>query len=266
MKTALTIAGFDPSSGAGITADLMVFAAHGHFGTSAITSLTVQSTLGVRASQPVPAELLRDTLDCLHEDLPPDGVKIGMLDTAEIVATLADYLERLSAERPGTPIVLDPVLRSSSGRELLSAEGLILLRDRLLPLVGWITPNLDELSLLTGLPVTSRAEVEPAASALQIRWPQLNVLATGGHLPQPDDLVLPSASSQAHWIPGEMIESRSTHGTGCALSSALLSRLLLGDDPLAAATQAKHYVAGAIREANPIGHGRGPLNHLWVQR
>lgn len=112
--TILTIAGFDPSSGAGVTADLMVFAAHGLFGTSCITALTVQSTLGVRSSEPVSAEIVRATLDCLHTDLPPIGIKIGMLATAANVAAVADYLETIRVDSPGIPVVLDPVVRASS--------------------------------------------------------------------------------------------------------------------------------------------------------
>jgi hydroxymethylpyrimidine/phosphomethylpyrimidine kinase len=265
MKTALTIAGFDPSSGAGITADLMVFAAHGHFGTSAITSLTVQSTLGVLDSHPVAAEVLKATLDCLHQDLPPAGIKIGMLATTGIVHAVSDYLEQHRRDTPRPLVVVDPVLRSSSGRELLSADGLAVLCERLLPLADWVTPNLAELSLLAGVPVDSRDELEPAARSLGQRYPALNVVATGGHLDRPDDLLL-AADGQAHWITGERVESRSTHGTGCAFSTALLSRLLDGDTPLGAATAAKAYVSEAIRRAAPIGHGHGPLHHLWPLR
>lgn len=266
MKTLLTIAGFDPSSGAGITADLMTFAAHEHFGISAITSLTVQSTRGVRDSHPVSASTLRATLDCLEDDLPPAGIKLGMLGTAGLVTTVADYLEGVRQARPGVQIVLDPVLRSTSGRELLSAEGLSLLRSRLLPLVDWVTPNLAELALLTDQPAASRPEMESAARTLQSGMPRLNVLVTGGHIDPPDDLLLPAGSDSSHWIPGKRMESTSTHGTGCALSSALVSRLVTGTPPLEAARLAKEYVAEAIRSAAPIGHGNGPLNHLWPLR
>ncbi len=264
MKIALTIAGFDPSSGAGVTADILVFAAHGFFGTSAITSLTIQSTAGVRGSQPVSGKTLKETLDCLHSDLPPAGIKIGMLATADIVATVSSYLEGIRRRSPHMPVVLDPVLRSSSGRELLSVDGVALLRSRLLPLVDWVTPNLAELSLLTGLPVEGRDQVEPAAVTLRDSFEQLNILATGGHLDQPDDLLLTADGSR--WISGKRVESTSTHGTGCALSSAFLCRLLLGDEPLNAAIAAKHYVTEAIRRAPPLGQGHGPLNHLWPLR
>lgn len=265
MQTVLTIAGFDPSSGAGVTADLMVFAAHGLFGTSCITSLTVQSTLGVEAAHPVSAETVRDTLDCLHDDLPAAGIKIGMLATAPIVSAVVDFLTRIRTLTPHIPVVLDPVLRSTSGRELLSHEGLTLLRTRLLPLVDWITPNLTELSLLTGLPVTLRDDLLPAAQALQQALHGLNVLATAGHLVPPDDLLL-TGTGETHWLTGEHIPTTSTHGTGCTFSSALLSRLVLGDNPHDAAQSAKLYTTRAIRTAPGLGHGHGPLNHLWPLR
>jgi hydroxymethylpyrimidine/phosphomethylpyrimidine kinase len=271
MHTVLTIAGFDPSSGAGITADLMVFAAHGLFGTSCITALTVQSTMGVRASHPVEGRILADSLECLHDDLPPAGIKIGMLGTGATVAAVCDYLERLRQRGSEIPVVLDPVLRSSSGRELLEPAGVDILRVRMLPLVDWITPNHAELGGLTGnSALTSPATIVRAAEDLQKEVSAesdrpLHVLATGGDMIPPNDLLV-TAGGEQHWISGEHIETRSTHGTGCALSSALLCRLVLGDDPAIAARNAKLYVAEALRSASPIGHGRGPMNHLWPLR
>lgn len=249
-----------------MTADLAVFAAHGLYGTACITALTVQSTLGVRASHAVGAEVVGATLDCLHEDLPPAGVKIGMLASAANVLSVGKYLERLRMEgRSRIPVVLDPVLRSSSGRELLDAEGLAALREMLLPWVDWITPNVEELAVLVGLPVGSHEELAAAARALQgsvgmgRRGQPLGILAKGGHLEPPDDLLLTRDGTE-HWLRGERIETASTHGTGCALSSAFLSRLVLGDPPLEAARGAKEYVADALRSAVPLGHGAGPLN------
>jgi hydroxymethylpyrimidine/phosphomethylpyrimidine kinase len=235
----------------------MVFAAHGLFGTSAITALTVQSTLGVAATHPVAPEVLAATLQHLHADLPPDGIKLGMMATGANVAAIADYLEA----HPTIPMVLDPVLRSSSGRELLSPDGLSVLRERLLPRATVITPNLDELAILTGLPVTTHAQMAHAAHALQRQYPGLAVLATGGHLDPPDDLLY-TADEGIHWLPGERIRTASTHGTGCALSSALLSGIVHGQTMLEAATAAKRYVAEALRTATPLGHGKGPLNLL----
>jgi len=263
MKTVLTIAGFDPSSGAGVTADLMVFAAHGLFGTSCITSLTIQATTGVQAAHPVRPETVRATLDCLQEDLPTAGIKIGMLATEETVAAVANFLGHLRSQGEKIPVVLDPVLQSSSGRELLDDVGLKVLRERLLPLVDWVTPNVDELGILTGRRTGKRDDVPEAARSLQATHVGLNVLATGGHLEPPDDFLL-SAGGESWWLPGVRVDSTSTHGTGCALSSALLSGLVLGKSAYEAAVGAKLYVAEAIRTAPGLGHGRGPLNHLWT--
>jgi hydroxymethylpyrimidine/phosphomethylpyrimidine kinase len=262
VKTVLTIAGFDPSSGAGVTADLMVFAAHSLFGTSCITGLTVQSTMGVRSTVPVASGVVHDTLDCLQSDLPLAGIKIGMLATAANVAMVADFLEMLREEGRRVPVVLDPVLRSSSGRELLDVEGVAVMRRRLLPLVDWVTPNLEELGVLSGQVVGRREEMLDAARVLQVLGEELNVVATGGHLDPPDDLVL-IGEEEAVWLSGERIASQSTHGTGCAYSSALLSRIVLGDGAKDAAVMAKRYVTEAIRTATPIGHGVGPMNLLW---
>ena len=270
MQTVLTIAGFDPSSGAGVTADLMVFGAHGLFGTSCITGLTVQSTRGVRSTHPTDPEVIRSTLETLARDLPPAGIKIGMLCSAVAAAEVIGFLSRQRGREDAFPVVLDPVLCSSSGRELLEPSGIDLLRSDMLRLVDWVTPNLDELAVLTGLPVESPADISAAAHTLRSftageETHKINVLVTGGHRDPPDDLLLP-AGGEPVWIPGERIASTSTHGTGCAFSSALLSRLVLGDGPYAAALAAKQYVAEAIRSAEARGGGNGPLNHLWPLR
>lgn len=258
---ALTIAGFDPSSGAGITADLKVFAAHGVYGMACITALTVQSTLGVRRVEPVATETLRDTLDCLRDDVLPAGVKIGMLATAEAVSEVSRFLTETKIDP--RQVVLDPIIRSSSGRELLSPEGVERLRAELLPLVGWITPNLDELAALTGTEVTVQEAVPEAAAKLQSGNPALHVLVTGGHFDQPNDFLL-TPTGQTHWLEGERVETTSTHGTGCAFSSALLCQLLAGKNDREAAQAAKDYVTAALKAAYPVGRGRGPMNHLFA--
>ena len=265
MKTLLTIAGFDPSSGAGVTADLMVFAAAGFFGTAAVTALTVQSTLGVRASHPVTEAQLRETLHCLHEDLPPAGIKIGMLANAANVDAVADFVSFRKQRRQCVPVVLDPVFRSSSGRELLDALGLARFKDRLLPLVDWITPNLAELAELAGMAAGCPSEMEAAVLAVQARFPKLGVIATGGHLDSADDLVAVSGQPM-QWLRGPRLVSTATHGTGCAFASALLCGLVEGREGLAAAIAAKHFVTQAILRAEPIGHGQGPMNLLWPLR
>jgi hydroxymethylpyrimidine/phosphomethylpyrimidine kinase len=274
MQTVLTIAGFDPSSGAGVTADLMVFAAHGLFGTACITGLTVQSTVGVRSIHPTSADVVGATLDCLDADLPPAGIKVGMLADSNNISRICIYLEKARQIDDGhgfggLTVVLDPVLRSSSGRELVDAAGVDILRERLLPLVDWVTPNLDELGVLVDMPAVRREDVPDVCRALQTRVASrpnarpLGVIATGGHLDRPDDYIL-TPDGEGVWLPGERVDTQSTHGTGCAFSSAFLSRLVLGDSPLEAARAAKEYVAGALRTAKPIGSGKGPMNYLWL--
>lgn len=256
-----SIAGFDPSSGAGVTADLMTFAAHGLFGCAAITALTQQNTMGVFGVHPVPATVLLSTLTRLQEDMPTGGIKIGMLHTAENVVALAEFLERDEGARP-PHIVLDPVLRSSSGAALLSSEGVEAMQWRLLPRVGWVTPNWMELAELSGLPVRSPEEAEAAARTLVATYPGLNVVATGGDQVTPTDLVITDTGA-AFRFTAEHIASRATHGTGCAFSSALLAQLALGGEPHEAVAAAKAYVRQAILSAPGLGGGKGPMGLLW---
>ncbi|MGC2639422.1 MAG: bifunctional hydroxymethylpyrimidine kinase/phosphomethylpyrimidine kinase [Acidobacteriaceae bacterium] len=257
---ALTIAGFDPSSGAGIAADMKVFAIHGVYGVSAITALTVQSTQGVRKVEPIWDRVLRETIECLADDLASgyaqfDGVKIGMLGSAPNVRAVVAFLR--AAGIPRERIVLDPVIRSSSGAELLDPVGVAILRDDLLELVGWVTPNVDELGVLTGGPVAGRAEIPERAAGLARRGIGLHVVVTGGHLDTPDDF-LRTADGAETWLSASRIETTSTHGTGCVFSSALLCRLMAGDDPAAAVRGAKEFVRHALETAVPVGKGKGP--------
>jgi len=275
-RTLLTIAGHDPSSGAGITADLQTFAAHRLFGTSAITALTVQSTLGVAEIQPIDPAFLRRALDHLVSDLPPAGIKIGILGSSEIAATVAGFLaatlprqgkSAIGKQQPSQipivpPVILDPILRASSGASLLPPEALEILHHQLLPHVTWITPNWSELSTLTAQPVETLEQAETAVERLALRHPHLHIVATAGDHAQPTDLLrLPSG--EFHRFAGEHIESTSTHGTGCAFSSALLCHLVLRDTPIEAVRGAKHFVTEAIRNAPILGHGKGPLNLFW---
>jgi hydroxymethylpyrimidine/phosphomethylpyrimidine kinase len=274
----LTIAGHDPSSGAGITADLLTFAAHGLFGTSVPTALTVQSTLGVAASVPADPELLLQSLSHLCADLPPAGIKIGMLGSAAVASAVAEYLRELrdSSTGPSPVVVFDPVLRASSGAELLSAAGLdsnealkdealkIVTRD-LLPVVDWVTPNWVELAVISAAAIGTEPQAEAAMHLLGRRHHHLHIVATGGDQASPTDLLrLPSG--ELHRFAGEPIATTSTHGTGCAFSSALLSRLVLGDSAVEAVQAAKDFVAGALRHAPGLGRGRGPLDLLWRLR
>ncbi len=258
----LSIAGHDPSSGAGITADLPTFAAYGCFGLSAITALTVQSTLGVASVHPVEPAVLRQTLEHLVEDLLPAGIKIGMLGSAANALAITDFLSSGGICK-GTPIVLDTVLRASSGADLLPAADVASLHKSLLPVVSWITPNWAELAVLAGAtPITTLPEAEAAAQLLGKRYPHLHVAVTGGESNPPTDFLrLPTG--ELHHFPGQHIPTNATHGTGCAFSSALLARLVFGDDPVRAVAAAKHFVAQAMRRAPGLGHGKGPLGLLW---
>ena len=236
--------------------------AHNVFGVSCISALTVQSTTGVKSSQPTGASLVEETLQWLAADLPPDGVKIGMLANEATVLTVARFLSTLPAS---VPVVLDPVIRSSSGRELLEPEGVDALITHLLPRVHWVTPNLAELSRMCGLPVDIPEQMEAGAAMLRECHPHLGVVVTGGHLAEPNDLVV-SPDSTSLWLSGHRIETRATHGTGCAFSTALLCGLVAGQDGIEAARSAKAFVSEAMRRAEPRGRGRGPMELLWPLR
>jgi hydroxymethylpyrimidine/phosphomethylpyrimidine kinase len=264
---ALTIAGFDPGSAAGITADLKTFSAHGIYGVACISAMTVQSTLGVRAVEPLPAMLIRQTLECLVEDVSLSGIKIGMLGNSAVAREVSSFLTAQTGAIPQERIVLDPVLRSSSGTPLIDRDGVDVLRGELLRRVGWITPNVDELDLLAG-GSSSREQVPAAAARLQAMAARLgndalNVVVTGGHLDRPDDFLL-TASGEGSWLAGEKIITNATHGTGCAFSSALLCALIAGRSSREAAAAAKAYVTEALRSAYPVGKGKGPINHLFA--
>jgi hydroxymethylpyrimidine/phosphomethylpyrimidine kinase len=261
MKTLLTIGGFDPSSGAGVTADLAVMASMGMFGTSCITALTVQSTLGVKSVHAVDPTIVEETLTWLAQDMPPAGIKIGMLGTAGVVSVVGSFLQR----HPNVPVVLDPVVRSSSGKALLDEEGLDAMRRELLGRVNWVTPNIAELAAMVEMQVDGPHDVERASFALGRRWPKLNIVATGGHLDAPDDFIRLS-DGREKWIRGEWIDSTATHGTGCAFSTTLLCNLVDGLDEIAAVKKAKAFVAEGIRLAERRGTGNGPMELYWPLR
>ena len=255
----LTIAGFDPGSGAGITANIKTIAAHGCFGVACITALTVQTTQGVTRVEPVAGKLIQETLNELAADFPVAAVHVGMLAGSEAAASLADFLDKHDCG----PVVIDPVLRSSSGAVLLGEAGVEVLKTRLLPLATVITPNLEEAAALTGQTVETADQVSAAGRRL-LEMGAKNVVITGGHSANKDntDLVfMPDRPDER--ISGERIESRATHGTGCAYSSALACHLALGRDLITAAKLAKEYVRQAIQHAYPLGKGAGPVNHLF---
>lgn len=269
MPRLLTIAGSDSGGGAGIQADLKTFAAHGAYGMSAIVALTAQNTREVRAVHGAPAELVAQQIDAVFEDLGVDGVKIGMLATPELVRTVAARL-RVHA-RPDLPIVLDPVMIAKSGARLLAEEAVAALREVLLPLATVVTPNLPELAELVGRPVATESERLAAAAEIGALGPA--VLGKGGHAEsgEGDELVdLLWAAGEVHRFVHPRIVTRSTHGTGCTLSSAIAARLARGEELAAAVGGAIDYLRGAILAAGdplgslgPLGQGAGPVDHLY---
>lgn len=255
----LTIAGFDPSAGAGVGADLKTFSAHNCYGIAAITALTVQSTRGVRGVQPVSAELLRAQLDELVKDISVAAVKIGMLATRANVQVVAELLEK----KKFSHVVLDPVLRATSGMELLEPSGVKELSKRLLALATVITPNIAEAAALTGLEIKKLEDMKAAAQKLRELGARA-VVITGGELEKPTDLLY--AGSEFTPFGSERIKSENTHGTGCAFSSAVAASLATGRQLADAVMLAKAYVGRAIEKGYALGKGKGTLNHFYRQQ
>lgn len=253
----LSIAGYDPSSGAGVTADIKTAAAHGCYAVTCITALTVQSTQGVKRFETVDARIITETLEELAGDFTLSAIRIGMLASLEAARAVAAFIRRHQSSN----VVLDPVLKSSLGMQLISRDGAQALKEKLLPLVDVITPNIDEASALTGLPVSNVDEMRLAASELH-RLGARNVVITGGHLDPPVDLLSTGPSAEIRFFPGKKVVGRSTHGTGCAFATSLACNLALGHKLPDAVKTAKNYVANALRSAVPLGKGLGPLNHL----
>ena len=256
----LTIAGFDPSSGAGVTADVKTMAAHGCYGVACITALTVQSTRGVSRVELVSPELIVETLKELARDVQIAAVKIGMLGSGKIVAAIADFLSREKLPN----VVLDPILKASSGADLLDASGTKLLAERLLSLAMVVTPNVEEAAVLTGLPVNNPDQMKAASQRLH-EMGAANVVVTGGHLEKAIDLLsFATARGLEHEIfKSERQRSNSTHGTGCAFSTAMACHLALGRGLPESVLLAKAYVGAAIANAHPLGKGIGPVHHLY---
>jgi hydroxymethylpyrimidine/phosphomethylpyrimidine kinase len=256
----LTIAGFDPSSGAGITADIKTIAAHGCYGVACITALTVQSTAGVKRVQPVDSKIFLQTLEELVCDLNIAAVKIGMLASGEVVEAISGFLE----EKKLANVVLDPVLKSSSGASLVDRKGARMIAERLIRLATVVTPNVDEASALTALPVTEPDQMKSAALKLH-KMGAPNVVVTGGHLDKAIDVLSFSSSRgyEQQLFKAERQRSSSTHGTGCAFSTAIACHLACGRGVPEAVLLAKAYVTAAISNGQAIGRGIGPVHHLY---
>ena len=264
----LTIAGFDPSSGAGITADIKTIAAHSCYGIACITAMTVQSTAGVRKVDHVDPGLVLETLEELAADIDIAAVHIGMLGSGKVAKAVADFLSAAKTGRQGKArlanIVLDPVLKSSSGADLLDASGSRILIEKLLPLCDVVTPNVDEASAITGVKVKELDDMRQATAKLHEMGAPA-VIVTGGHLDKAIDLLsfTTKAGVEQEVFKAERQRSNSTHGTGCAFATAIACHLAM-DRGLAEATLlAKTYVNAAILNGQIVGKGTGPVNHLY---
>jgi hydroxymethylpyrimidine/phosphomethylpyrimidine kinase len=256
----LTIAGFDPSSGAGVTADIKTIAAHGCYGVACITALTVQSTAGVRRVEPCTADLVADTLRELTADMKIAAVHIGMLGSGKVAKAVADFLAREKAPN----VVLDPILLSSSGVDLIDGSGRRALAEQLLPLAAVVTPNVDEAASLTGLPVGNLDQMRAAAVKLHEMGAD-SVVVTGGHLEKAIDLLSfqTKRGVEQEVFKSERQRSNSTHGTGCAFATAMACHLALDRGLPEAVLLAKAYVSAAIAKGHPLGRGVGPVHHLY---
>lgn len=263
IPNVLSIAGSDPSGGAGIQADLKAISANGGYAMAALTALTAQNTRGVFGATLIAPDFVRAQIDTVFDDIRVDAVKIGMLGTAEIVRAVAACL------RPRQiAIVVDPVMVAKGGDRLLAEAAVAALRDLLLPLASVITPNLPEAADLLGRSeAQSRDDMEDQATALLALGAKA-VLLKGGHLPGDDSPDLFLSPSARVWIAAPRVATKNTHGTGCTLSSALATHLALTGDALAAAKAAKTYTLGAIQGAArlTVGHGHGPTDHFFAQR
>jgi hydroxymethylpyrimidine/phosphomethylpyrimidine kinase len=256
----LTIAGFDPSSGAGVTADIKTIAAHGCFGIAAITAMTVQSTAGVQQVSPVDPELFTDILDELVADVKVSAVHIGMLGSGDIASRVAQFLEKAKS----ASVVLDPILKSSSGASLLDEAGVRVLKERLLPLAAVITPNVHEATVLSGVPIENVNDMKLAAQRLhEMGVP--SVVITGGHLERAIDL-LSLKDQYVQIFKSDVLPSTNTHGTGCAFSTTIACQLAQERPLSTAVLLAKSYVTAAIANGYPVGKGIGPVNHMYQMR
>lgn len=257
MKHVLSIAGTDPSGGAGAAADCKTFCAHGCYAMNVITAVVAQNTQGVQDYMDVTPELITKQLRAVFEDISVDAVKIGMVSVPETIIRIADILQ----EYKPSIVVVDPVMVATSGHRLLAPEAEQTLKDVLLPLATLVTPNIPEAEVLTGKPIETIADMEEAGRTIAALGPKA-VLVKGGHRVADATDVLYDGKT-FHHFPGKRVDSTSTHGTGCSLSSAIASDLANGMSLVDAVAAGKQYVFTGISHAEPIGKGHGPIHHFY---
>ena len=255
----MSIAGTDSGGGAGITADLKTFEAHGVWGTCAVVAVTAQNTVGVQAFETLPAQLVQAQIRSVASDIGIDAGKTGMLASAELVIAVAEAWAEIRR-----PLVVDPVFVSKHGDTLLANDAVAALHDRLLPLATVVTPNLPEAAALTGIDIVDRDGMEAAAHRLSVSGVD-TVLIKGGHLGGDTSPDLVWHDGSATWLEAPRIAGRHTHGTGCTLSAAITAELARGMDPADACVAAKRFVERAIAAGVELGSGVGPVNPGWAR-
>lgn len=263
IPNVLSIAGSDPSGGAGIQADLKAFSALRTYGMAAIVGLTAQNTRGVTGVHMPPADFVAAQLHAIFDDITVSAIKIGMLGTAEMIGVVSQILR----DRYTGPVVLDPVMYAKSGDPLLAPDAVDAMRTELLPLATVVTPNLPEAAALTGLPVGSKEEMASAAAAL-LAGSEVTVLLKGGALKEADSSDLLARGTDQAWLPCPRIATGSVHGAGCTLSASIAAFLAHGQRPDAACRSGKAFITDAIRAASQLSVGGGhgpthPLHALW---
>lgn len=257
MRTALSIAGSDSSGGAGIQADIKTMSANGVYAMTAVTALTAQNTTGVTDILDSTPAFLSAQLDAVFTDIFPDAVKIGMVSSAELISVIAQKLRQYGARH----IVVDPVMVATSGSRLLREDAVEALKTELLPLAEVATPNIPEAEILADMPIRTPADMEAAARKISEQY-GCAVLCKGGHdLNDASDLLWKDGAG--YWFNGRRINNPNTHGTGCTLSSAIAANLAKGMALEDAVRRAKEYISGALAAMLDLGHGRGPMNHLF---
>ncbi|MBI4202258.1 MAG: bifunctional hydroxymethylpyrimidine kinase/phosphomethylpyrimidine kinase [Chloroflexi bacterium] len=259
LPIAMTIAGSDSGGGAGIQADLKTFAALGVYGTSAITAITAQNTLGVTAIHEVPTDVIIAQIEAIVTDIGADAVKTGMLASSAVINVVANAVQRHGVTR----LVVDPVMVAKGGDRLLQEEAVEALRTVLLPLATVVTPNTPEAEVLTGMTIRTMNDVREAAKRIVAMGARAAVVK-GGHLEGRDAVDILYDGHAFQEFSSQRIPTKNTHGTGCTFASAIAAGLAKGLDVPEAVAQAKAYVTSAIKADLQIGHGHGPLDHFWA--
>lgn len=254
MHTALSIAGTDPTGGAGMQADIKTFTALHVYGMGVVTTVVAQNTCGVYAVQNMHADMVKAQLDAVFTDIFPDAVKIGMVSTIPVIGAIIQKLKEYNPKN----IVLDPVMVATSGQSLLEPEAEQFLIERLIPLSDIITPNIPEAEVLCGFPIKSMADMLRAAEHIAEFYGG-TILIKGGHLGGSNDLLFRAGNTS--WVTGKHINTNNTHGTGCTLSSAIAAGLAKGYDAYASVRFAKDYVTRALDSGLDLGKGNGPVDH-----